>query len=241
MPRRVVSASIFFPRGGSAHVLRSLATRLPGEGWDVTIVSGSRRDAGGHGDARRFYRGLDVREVDFSAALAASDPLDPPGGAPPMHPSYEDRRDAPDRVFASLDDRAFRRQVDAWARALDAAGAADADVLHLHHLTPINEAARRVAPDVPVVGHLHGTELLMLERIADGPPQAWTHARRWEERMRDWARTCSRLVLLSETQVERARDLLDIDPARCTVVGNGYDPELFGEASAPADRAATWR
>ncbi len=38
-------------------------------------------------------------------------------------------------------------------------------MLHLHHLTPLNEAAARVAPDVPVVGHLHGTELLMLEAI----------------------------------------------------------------------------
>jgi glycosyltransferase involved in cell wall biosynthesis len=241
MARRVVSASMFFPRGGSAHVLRALAHRLPGEGWDVTIVSGSRHDARGHGDARRFYRGLDLHEVDFSAALEAADPLDPPGTAAPMHPSFEDRRDAPDRVFAALDDRAFGRQVDAWARALDAAGADEADVLHLHHLTPLNEAARRVAPGVPVVGHLHGTELLMLERIADGAPDSWEHAGAWAERMRGWAQDCERLVLLSETQVERARDLLDIDPARCTVVGNGYDPELFSPPSDAVDRAAIWR
>jgi glycosyltransferase involved in cell wall biosynthesis len=239
--RRVVSASMFFPRGGSAHVIRSLATRLPAEGWDVTIVSGSRRDCGGHGDARRFYRDLDVHEVDFTQALAAPDPMDPPGGAPPMHPSFEDRRDAPDRVFASLDDRALRRQVDAWARAMADAGAADADVLHLHHLTPLNEAARRVAPDVPVVGHLHGTELLMLERIAENNPRHWAHAHAWSDRMRRWAQACSRLVLLSDTQVERARDLLDIDPARCTVVGNGYDPELFHDEAGETDRAKVWR
>jgi glycosyltransferase involved in cell wall biosynthesis len=239
--RRVVSASSFFPRGGSAHVIRALAERLPAEGWDVTVLSGSRRDCGGHGDASRFYRGLDVREIDFTEALAAADPMDPPAGAPPMHASYEDRPDAPDRVFASLDDRAFHRQVDAWARALADAGAASADVLHLHHLTPMNEAARRVAPDVPVVGHLHGTELLMLERIAEGAPARWAHAAAWAERMRRWANDCARLVVLSETQVERARDLLGIDPALCTVVGNGYDPELFGEASSPPDRAATWR
>jgi glycosyltransferase involved in cell wall biosynthesis len=241
MPRRVISATMFFPRGGSAHVARSLAMRLPDEGWDVTIVSGSRRDAGGHGDARRFYRGLDVREVDFTAALAAGDPLDPPGAAAPMHPSFEDRRDAPDRVFASLDDRAYRRQVDAWARELDAAGAAQADVLHLHHLTPINEAARRVAPGVPVVGHLHGTELLMLERIAEGAPPSWAHAGAWAERMRRWARACTRIVLLSESQRERARDLLGIDEGRCTVVGNGYDPELFHAQTEAVDRAAVWR
>src|SRR4051812_38699403 len=243
MGRRVVSASMFFPRGGSAHVLRSLALRLPDEGWDVTVVAGSRHDAGGHGDARRFYRGLDLREVDFSTALEAPAPLDPPGTAPPMHPSFEDRPDAPDRVFACLDDRAYRRQVDAWARALDAADAdaAQADVLHLHHLTPLNEAARRVAPGVPVVGHLHGTELLMLERIAQGAPPAWEHADAWAQRMSRWARDCERIVVLSETQIERARDLLDIDPGRCTVVGNGYDPELFHAAPGQVDRLAVWR
>jgi len=44
--RRVLSASNFFPRGGSAHVIRALAERLPAEGWDVTVLSGSRRDCG---------------------------------------------------------------------------------------------------------------------------------------------------------------------------------------------------
>jgi glycosyltransferase involved in cell wall biosynthesis len=239
MARRVISASLFFPRGGSAHVLRALAERLPGEGWDVTVVCGTRHDCGGHGDAHRFYRGLDVHAVDFTEALAADDPMDPPGGAAPMHPSFEDRPDAPDRVFARLDDAQFERQVDAWAQALREAGAARADVLHLHHLSPLNEAAQRVAPGVPVVGHLHGTELLMLERIADGPPEGWAHADAWAKRMRRWARRCTRLVLLSETQVERARELLGIDPSLCTVVGNGYDPELFGRGEV--DRAAVWR
>ena len=74
----------------------------------------------------------------------------------------------------------------AWARALAAAGAADADVLHLHHLTPLNEAAARVAPGVPVVGHLHGTELLMLEAIEEGGAE-WPHGAAWEARMRAWA------------------------------------------------------
>src|SRR3954453_10970241 len=239
MGRRVVSASMFFPRGGSAHVLRSLALRLPDEGWDVTVVSGSRHDAGGHGDARRFYRGLDLREVDFSAALEAPDPLQPPGPAPPMHASFEDRPDAPDRVFACLGDRAYRRQVDAWARALDAADAAQAGVLHLPPLTPLNEAARRVAPDVPVVGHLHGTELLMLERIADGAPESWAHADAWAERMRAWAHRCGRIPVLSRSKVERARRLLGIDPARCVVAPNGFDPSRFGPRAV--DRHAFWQ
>src|SRR3954451_4804254 len=108
---------MFFPRGGSAHVARALAEALPAHGWDVTILSGSL-GGGGLSDAKRFYAGLDVRAVDFSA------------GDAPMHPSYEDRADAPDRVFAALDDREYERHVSAWAAALEGAGADRFDVLH---------------------------------------------------------------------------------------------------------------
>jgi glycosyltransferase involved in cell wall biosynthesis len=222
----------FFPRGGSAHVARNLARALRGAGWEITVLSGSAR---GHGDARRFYSGLDVRPQDFTRALEAPDPM---RADPPMHPSYEDRPDAPDRVFASLDDDEYERQVVAWCRALQSVDAASADVLHLHHLTPLNEAAARVAPGVPVVGHLHGTELLMLEAIEE-EPERWAHAAAWAARMRDWAAACERVILLSETQEKRAEDLLGLDPDRCVLVPNGFDPELFRPRHI--DHRALWR
>jgi glycosyltransferase involved in cell wall biosynthesis len=225
---------LFFPRGGSSHVARNLATALPATGWRATILSGSLSLPGRPGDARAFYRGLDVHTVDFTPALESPDPL---AADPPFHPSYEDRADAPDVVFARLDDAAYERQVAAWARALEVAGAAQADVLHLHHLTPINEAAARVAPSTPVVGHLHGTELLMLEAIEEGA--AWPHGAAWAERLREWAARCARLIVLSHTQVQRAQGLLGIDPERCVQVANGFDPELF--EPRPVDKAAHWR
>ncbi len=207
-------------------------------GWDVTIVSGSRADLGQLGDATHFYAGLDTHPVSFDDALASPDPLDPPGDAAPMHPSYEDRPGAPDRVFAALDDQAFERQVRAWARALAAAGAPEADALHLHHLTPIHEAAARVAADIPVVGHLHGTELVMLEEIDAGPPAGWTHAQAWADRMRTWAHRCERLLLASPSQVPRARRLLGLDADRLVVIPNGFDPGVFSPREV--DRAALW-
>ena len=237
--RRLLSALQFFPRGGSSHVARALALELPSYGWDVTVVSGSRTDLEAFGDAASFYAGLDVHPVSFDEALASSDPLDPPPGAVPMHPSFEDRPGAPDRVFAALDDDAYERQVTAWARALAAAGAADADALHLHHLTPIHEAASRVAPDVPVIGHLHGTELLMLEEIAGGPPPGWTHAEAWAQRMRDWAHRCERLIVLSPSEIPRAERLLGLDADRLFVLPNGFDPRVF--VRRDVDRAALWR
>ncbi len=237
--RRVLSALQFFPRGGSSHVARALALELPSFGWDVTVVSGSRTDLGAFGDAARFYADLDIHPVSFDEALASPYPFDPPPGAAPLQPSYEDRPGAPDRVFAALDDDAYERQVTAWARVLADAGAADADALHLHHLTPIHEAASRVAPDVPVIGHLHGTELLMLEEIAGGPPPGWTHAAAWARRMRDWAHRCERLVVLSPSEISRADAVLGLGASRLVVLPNGFDPRVF--VRHEIDRAALWQ
>jgi glycosyltransferase involved in cell wall biosynthesis len=97
-----------------------------------------------------------------------------------------------------------------------------------------------VAPEVPVVGHLHGTELLMLERILDGhAPASWRHAAAWATRMRRWAARCERLLVLTPSQVERAVTLLGVDPDRCELCPNGFDPDLFGPREV--DRAAFWR
>ncbi len=226
---------LFYPRGGSAHVARNLATALPLAGWDPTVLSGSVTLPGHPGDAASFYEHLDVRPVDMTRAMRAADPL---AASPPMHPSYEDRPGAPDRVFAELDDEDAELQVAAWARALQSVDAAGAYVLHLHHLTPIYEAAARVAPRVPIVGHLHGTELLMLEEI-EANPHRWAYGPAWADRLRGWAQQAERLIVLTETQVERAERLLGIDPERCVLVPNGFNPEQFGPRHI--DHRALWR
>jgi glycosyltransferase involved in cell wall biosynthesis len=214
---RVVAGTIFFPRGGSAFVARELARALDA---DVTLVAGSTAEH----DARAFYAGLDVRPVDFDA------------GDAPMHGSYEDVPGAPDRVFAALDDAESARHVAAWARALDAAGAGAADVLHLHHLTPLHAAAAEVAPRVPVVTHLHGTELLMLEAIERGA--GWPHGTAWAERLRSWA-AGSRRLIAAPGNVGRAAALLGVPRERIAALPNGFDPAVFRPREV--DRAAVWR
>jgi glycosyltransferase involved in cell wall biosynthesis len=225
----------FFPRGGSAQVTRALARALPTQGWDVTVVSSSVHLPDCPGDARAFYAGLDIRPLDCTAALMCADPL---RADSPLHPSYEDRPGAPDRVFAAVDDATYEHLTDVWAHRLEEAGATTADLLHLHHLTPLHAAAARVAPHVPIVGHLHGTELLMLEAIAQGPPAGWTHAAAWAERMRSWAAACQRLIVPSAPLVARAQALLGVDPARCFHLPNGFDPQQFDRRHV--DRHAHW-
>ena len=230
----------FYPRGGSAHVNRALAQEFQRNDFEVTVLSGSRSDLGEHALASSFYSGLDLRTVDFTPALRSDGPLcfDGRPWTAPMHGSYEDRPDAPDPVLASLDDEAYEHQVEAWAQALGLAGAAEADLLYLHHLTPINEAAAREFAGVPGLGHVHGTELLMLERIAEGPPASWTHAEEWRSRLREWAAACERIVVSNAGGLERAASVLELEPERFVAVPNGFDPTF---APGPVDRAAHWR
>lgn len=230
----------FYPRGGSAHACEALSGELDRHGFDVTLLAGSRSDNAGLGSAQEFFSADDLRPVDFTGALADDDRLGFRGGpgTAPMHASYEDRPGAEDPVFASLDERAFENQVDAWSRELAAAGAAGAEVLYLHHLTPLNEAAKRVAPGVPVLGHIHGSELLMLERIAEGTPAGWDHAGRWAERICDWAAACERIIVNSPKGLRRAASLLDLHPDRFVLVPNGFGPDFEPRS---VDRAAHWR
>ena len=69
--------------------------------------------------------------------------------------------------------RSYERIVEAWIVALRRACSQGVDILHLNHLTPIHEAALRAFADVPIVTHLHGTELALLERIERGCGHPW--------------------------------------------------------------------
>jgi glycosyltransferase involved in cell wall biosynthesis len=230
----------FYPRGGSAHATRAIARELGENGLQVALLAGSRSDLGESTSAPSFYAGLDLRPLDFTPALRSADPLrfrGPPGTAP-MHGSYEDRPGVPDAVLAKLDDAAFEPQVEAWATALAEAAAPGVDALYLHHLTPLNEAAARALPGVPVVGHVHGTELLMLERIEAGAPPSWTHSEAWAERLRRWAGACERIVVNDRGGLERAAALLRLGEERFASVPNGFGPEFAPRA---VDRRAHWR
>lgn len=157
---------LFYPRGGSAQVARYLAEALNRKGWTVRLFAGSLGERGAGGNAATFFAELDLQPADFTPALEAFDRGDDPMAAEiPLHPSFEDRVGVPDRLFASLDDREAERQVAAWQRLLAEGGAAQAAIAHLHHLTPQHDALARIAPNLPVVAHLHGTELKMLDGI----------------------------------------------------------------------------
>ncbi len=224
----------FWPRGGSAQVVRYLAPEIQAAGWPLTLVTGSLGGPGEAGYAPDFYAPLAVHPLDYSPAMnawrAGGDPL---AAAVPLHPSFEDRADAPDRVYAGLSEAEFEHQVEAWSLALREAGIAGAKVAHLHHLTPINEAVQRLRPDVAQVVSLHGTEMLMLEAIErgergeHGDAASWSHAPEWARRLRRWADRADRLVVVSPTDRARVGHLFPSAAGRVAVVPHGVNHERF--------------
>lgn len=219
--------------------MRELADR----GWDATLLTGSRTDLADAADAADFFApataaGARLSKVDYTAALTAKhEGRAVPTDAMPMHSSYEDRPGAEDGVFAVLDDRELEIQVEAWARQLLAAGAGRSDLLLLHHLTPMHEAAARLFPEIPVVSHIHGSELLMLEAIEEDPGR-WPHGPRWRERLRDWAALSASLIVNDPSGAERAAALLDFPIENIIVLPNGFDADFH---PVPVDASALWR
>src|SRR5204862_34186 len=120
-----------------------------------SIVCGSLGLPGADTHAPTFFAGADVRDVDYTDAFnvfrAGGSAITAPV---PMQPSFEDRVDAPDAVLASIDPAFADHLSSVWEAPFDAAAAATADVLHLHHLTPQHDAVARRSPNVPVVAHL---------------------------------------------------------------------------------------
>jgi galactose mutarotase-like enzyme/glycosyltransferase involved in cell wall biosynthesis len=223
---KVVMALQFWPRGGSAQVVRYLAPQIVAAGWPLTLVTGSLGGPGDPSYAPEFYAPLEVSTVDYTPAMKAWDAGDDPlAAAVPLHPSFEDREGAPDRIYASLSDDEFEHQVAAWSRALTDADLASATVAHLHHLTPINEAVHRLRPELPQIVSLHGTEMLMLEAINAGA--SWPFAKQWGDRLREWAAHADRLIVVSPTDWARAEVLFEGAGERLAIVPHGVDPRRF--------------
>ena len=165
---RVVMGLLFYPRGGSAYVVRYLSPALDRAGWSVSLAVGSLGGPGEETHAPTFFEGLDVSSVDYTDAARLFETGGDAIAAPlPMQPSYEDRADVPDVVLASVDPELADHLSAVWRSRLQSAGADEARVFHLHHLTPQLDAAHRSWPEVPKVVHLHGTELKLIDAIAE--------------------------------------------------------------------------
>jgi glycosyltransferase involved in cell wall biosynthesis len=228
---------LFYPRGGSAQVAAYLSRALGTQGWPVTIATGSLGGSGDLGYAREFFAGIETVSAAYDDAVErfarGEDPMDAPF---PMHPSYELRQGVPDRWFPLVSPEQGAHLVAAWSALI--AGSPQlqrASVLHLHHLTPIHPAAAAVMPGVPVITHLHGTELKMLQALSEPEVEHRPHAGWWVDRMREWARAADATIVISPFQHGEAVRLLGLEPETVHWLPDGVDVQRFSVARPATD------
>ncbi|MEU0390501.1 glycosyltransferase [Streptomyces chartreusis] len=152
---------LFYPRGGSSLVAKYLTEHLRAAGRPARVFAGTLGAPGDYSHAVSFYDPAHLVVSDYNPAAAAHtagrDPLEEPV---PMHPSYEDRGNVPDRLFSAVAPRTAAGLEEYWTQRFAAHDAGAGGLLHLHHLTPQHAAARRLGQRV--VTTLHGTELKFL-------------------------------------------------------------------------------
>jgi glycosyltransferase involved in cell wall biosynthesis len=230
---RILMAIAFYPRGGSAQVVRYLARALRDRGHTVQVVSGSLKHSGPGFDAEVFFEGLPLVEVDYTeAALGFEAGLDPMSEhfAVPLQPSYEDKPAVPDRVFYKVSGSQLSRLVASWRSVLSkVADEFRPDLAHLHHLNHLHLAAMgpRSMERLPKIGHLHGTELKMLGEMEGLTNDADTFVSLWDRELRRAAATMHHFVVISPDNVVRARHLLGLGDDKVSLVPNGVDVDLF--------------
>ncbi|MFF9001516.1 glycosyltransferase family 4 protein [Streptomyces achromogenes] len=163
MPLSVDTAVLFYPRGGSAQVVRYLLQELNARGHTTRLHAGSLGQAGDFSHAPTFYRGLQLEPFDYNDSFTAWRRGDDPQLADlPHHPSYEDRGTCPDPLFSAVPPIAADHLTRAWTRHLADHRSTEVDVLHLHHLSHLQTSARAAYPDIPRLTTLHGTELKII-------------------------------------------------------------------------------
>ena len=232
-------ALYFYPRGGSAQVVRYLGSRLR-KSLGTRLYTGSLGETGDLTHAGTFFAGMDPVALDYTAAdLEWRNGCDPLRADPPMHGSFEDRPGVPDIFLAKLSPELAGRQVSAWRR-LFSLEEREPEIAHLHHLTPMHYAAFDLWPSATVVTHLHGTELKMIETIRR--TSGLRFGEWWIDQMRTSAQRSRLLITISPHDRDLALDLLSLPASKVVTVPNGVDVDVFRPRSQSDDeRLSHWR
>ena len=235
----VITALYFYPRGGSAQVVRYLASRLA-KSFSTRVYTGSLGEVGDLTHAGSFFAGMDPIALDYTTAdLEWRNGGDPLRAHPPIHGSFEDRPGVPDTFMAKLSPELAERQVSAWRR-LFSLTELEPEIAHLHHLTPMHYAAADSWPRAKVVTHLHGTELKMIQTIRQ--TTGLRFGEWWIDQMRTSAARSRLLITISPHDRDLALDLLSVPASKVVTIPNGVDVDIFRPRNqSDSERFSNWR
>jgi len=231
---RILQCLVFYPRGGSAQVVRYLSRALIDLGHEVHVATGTLSDGDPQHDASTFYGEIPLTIADYTEAWqgykSGKNPISPEWTVP-FHPSYEDKPDVPDRAFYKVNSEEYAALRRSWKVLFqDINQHFRPDMIHLHHLNHMHLAAANIFQDVPRASQLHGTEIKMLENLA--LLETETHedvqfSSLWREILTEAARSVSHFFAISPDVRQRGMAEFEIEDRDITILPNGVDTSLF--------------
>jgi len=233
-PLNVLMSIIFYPRGGSAQVVRYLSQSLINLGHRVHLLTGSLDNGDPQHDASIFYEGLPVTTVDYTEAWhgfnQGRNPISSEW-ATPFHPSYEDKLNVPDRVFYKVNQTEYPVLHHSWTIAFENLKQHfQPDIIHLHHLNHMHLAAAEEFPSTPMATQLHGTELKMLEHLdkkgKESSPYHNLHEF-WTDIFSKASEAMQHTFAISPDIHKRAVTKFSINENNITTIPNGVDISIF--------------
>lgn len=231
---KILMGMIFYPRGGSAQVVRYLSQHLVELGHQVHLMVGSLSDGNPQHDAHVFYSDLPLTIADYTEAWDAfnrgDNPISPEWQVP-FHPSYEDKLAVADRVFYKVNQTEYEGLLRSWKQMFqNLSQHFQPDVIHLHHVNHMHPAAAEVFSSVPRVTQLHGTEIKMLENMAVLEEQPATDIELqsfWRAQLGKAARSVNHFIAISPDVRARGMEQFSVEQADITTIANGVDTSLF--------------
>lgn len=193
---------------GSGVVVKETIDRAEVAGVDYAVLSAGYADD----DPRLLLRNPPacVEQVVFDSP--------PPDGMPMPIVGMSNRMPYPSKEFRNLTADEIETYEAVWSRHIRrVVDSFRPDLIHAHHLWLLAAIAARAAPAIPMVVSIHGTDLL---RAADTPAV---------KRLVDpWVARFQRLIGLTSDSAALTRGLYgDVDEGRFTILGNGFNEELF--------------
>lgn len=230
---RILMGLVFYPRGGSAQVVRYLSQALMKLGHQVHLVTGSIHDGNPQHDAREFYRCLPLTEVDYTMAWRGFErglnPISEQWEIP-FHPSYEDKPDVPDRVFCKVSQSEYEALLRCWKKIFKEVNRHfQPRIVHLHHLNHMHLAAE-VLPKIPKVTQFHGTEIKMLENAASLNKETLDQNvlyEFWHEILHKAVQQMHHYFAISADVCQRAKKQFSLQDSQITTIPNGVDVSIF--------------
>lgn len=204
---------------GSGVVTTELASRLAYRGSQVRLVYATNEDLDLVPEQLRKTN-VSLMPIEFGTSGTAVIPFDIVGMSNEM--PYRSFR------FSELRGEKLAAYSDAWSLVIaKLINQQRPTLIHVHHLWLLVHLVRTIAPDIPLVVSLHGTEL---HRAVDAPHIATMAL--------PALRSADRLIALSCEMVGEACTVFGVERSRFVVLGNGFNSEVFFPLQVPRGRVS---